>query len=415
MDPASLPKYLFLQRRGCASSAAPLPVLFVAVLFAGAQLAHTQVYSRQEIGTGASLVSNTPTDFTSTGTVSHYQIYTGPLLRYTWNLSPSLALEGDASFPAHDRNDFSDAQSGDLLMTAGVKAGWRGRRFGVFEEIKPGGVWYPNGIEEISPVIAYFNVGYFVLQQGGVFEWYPARRIVWRVDVGQILKAQFDHTISNTPEVRAFLAGAVEPHLLFSLSASYRLGALREERESAPNAGRADLGFLFPLNIREHLEAEDLRPDRGFGGWGSVSVLCDLSLDAAVLRLPEDDQTHGAQDGGPSTEVFGGLKAGIRRSRMGYFVKFRPGFIRFDHGLAALYQTGSSSWDIQSRPLRNLALDMGGVLEVYVSKHVLLRADASNVYIHYHGQTVPKSIGNIYTSPVGKSSILFLFGAGWRF
>lgn len=389
-------------------------IILVTILFGLICQADSQTYSRQEVGAGISAISNSsPT--------SAYQVYccralySGPLVRYTWNLSPSLALEGGSAFHVNNENLFSTSQSGDLQMTAGVKVGWRGRRFGVFGEIKPGGDWYPNGIEELFPVHQFFNVGYFVLQQGGVFEWYLKKRWIWRADVRQMLTARFDHTIAQSSNERSFLAGAVPPRLLFSFSASYRLGELREEKESAPPAGRADIGFIFPLHIREHLENQDLRPDRGAGGWASVPVIHHISLDAAGFRLPEDDQTDSPQDGGPATEIFGGLKAGIRRDKMGYFGKFRPGMIRFDHGLAAEYQTGPSTFSVQSRPLRNLALDMGGVLEVYASRHTILRADASNVYIHYRGQTVASSSGGVYSPPLGKSSILFTFGAGWRF
>jgi hypothetical protein len=388
--------------------------LFLALL-ACVPWAGAQSYSRQEVGVGASAVSNTPITWTADGPVSSYHVFAGPLARYTWNLSPSLALEGDVSFHFANRNYFSGANDGDLLVAGGMKAGWRGKRFGVFEEFKPGVTWYHNGIEEVYPVVKYFDVGYFTLQQGAVLEYYPSRRLIWRLDAGQRLLAQFDHTTLDTSTLRVYSAGAVPTHLSLSVDASYRLGELREEDESVPRKGAADLGIFFPLQIREHMQNQDLRPDRGLGGWFSVPASRYLSLDAAGFRLPQDDRTYYAQDGGPATEIFGGLKAGIRRDRMGYFAKVQPGVVRFDHGLADLDQTGPSTFVIHRRPIDNFAWDTGGVFEVYPSSHTVLRVDAGNVFIHYHAETITAPTGILYYPPVRKSSILFAFGAGWRF
>ncbi len=391
-----------------------LQFVFLAIFLSPA---FSQTYSRQEVGVGISSISNTPITASADGFISSYHQYVGPLARYTWNLSPSLALEGETSFHFGNRNIYSfENNDGDLLLVGGVKAGWRGKRFGVFEEFKPGVTWYHNGNEvESYPVIKSAGIGYFTLQQGAVLEYYPTRRMIWRLDAGQTLVGQFDHNIIQNSTIRVFAAGAVPDHLTLSLSASYRLGELRDENEREPRKGAVDLGMLFALHIREHLLNQDLRPDRGLGGWLSVLVSKNLSLDAAGFRLPQDDHTYYAQDGGPATEIFGGLKAGIRRDRVGIFAKARPGLVRFDHALKELAEPAPGSYVVYGRPIGNPALDVGGVFEVYPSKHTLLRADAGNVLIHYRGETVIAPLGNVTYLPVTKSSMLFTFGAGWRF
>lgn len=386
----------------------------LSLVLVGSLLANAQTYSRQEIGVAASGISGTPSPNSEIENPTHH-FYPGPSGRYTWNLSPSLALEGDVSFHFRDENHFSTAKNGDLLMVAGIKAGWRGKTIGVFGYVKPGFMWFPSGIEELFPVHQFFSVGHFALQEGATFEYYPTQRLIIRADVGQTLVSQFEKTNLHTNEEYSYLAGAIDDHLNLSVGANYRLGELREEAEPVPRSAPAEVGILFPLQLRKHLEYEQVQADSGAGAWLSAPVWRYVSLDASGFYLPADDHTYNPQDGGPAAEVYGGVKAGIRRDHMGYFAKVRPGFIEFDHGLAALNQTGSSTFSVYSRHVTDFALDTGAVLEVYPSTHTLLRIDAGNAFIHYHGANIGVNNGSQYSPPLHQSSILLTFGAGWRF
>jgi Outer membrane protein beta-barrel domain len=118
--------------------------------------------------------------------------------RLTFNLTRYLALEGELNyFPSAGFNDVRRFQG-----QFGVKSGLRFDRFGVFGKVRPGfintkydvqtfciqTVCLPNGVctqiflPACSP-ITIADTG-FSLDVGGVLEFYPAKRVIVRFDVG---------------------------------------------------------------------------------------------------------------------------------------------------------------------------------------------------------------------------------------
>jgi hypothetical protein len=82
------------------------------------------------------------------------------------------------------------------------------------------------------------------------------------------------------------------------------------------------------------------------------------------------------QDGGNAIEGLSGLKLGLRRDKIGYFVKVRPGFLHFSKTLADF---GSRPLELPPlTPITHAALDIGSVFEVYTSRRTLLRFDAGD-------------------------------------
>jgi hypothetical protein len=73
-----------------------------------------------------------------------------------------------------------------------------------------------------------------------------------------------------------------------------------------------------------------------------------------------------------------GIKAGIRRNRLGLFGKVRPGF----HSYAAALSTNLTAPPPFER-VTNFVEDLGGVVEYYASPRTVLRFDASDVHIYY--------------------------------
>jgi hypothetical protein len=83
-----------------------------------------------------------------------------------------------------------------------------------------------------------------------------------------------------------------------------------------------------------------------------------------------------------------GAKAGIRWSRLGAFVKVRPGFLYlskdpFGVGRAAAVLP-RTTWARSLDP----AVDVGGVVEYYTPRGMIVRFDLGDTIVRYHARTV---------------------------
>ncbi len=159
--------------------------------------------------------------------------------RLTYNLNKYLAVEGEGNvFIASDRERAFPLTGGTMYQGQfGVKAGKRFSKFGVFAKARPGFV----RSKELKTTVTMVTTGngttmgvvslsaepatYFSADLGGVLEFYPSKRIMARVDVGD--------TIINFPGAEAapvlppgfFVGGrpAAQKHnLQVSLGVGYR-------------------------------------------------------------------------------------------------------------------------------------------------------------------------------------------------
>jgi Outer membrane protein beta-barrel domain len=118
--------------------------------------------------------------------------------RVTFNLTKSLALEGELNyFPSAGFDNVRRFQG-----QFGVKSGFRFERFGVFGKVRPGfintkqdftlfiPVPCPPGtacVQSLFPIsVVTSNTG-FSLDVGGVAEFYPSKRVIVRLDVGDTI------------------------------------------------------------------------------------------------------------------------------------------------------------------------------------------------------------------------------------
>ena len=72
------------------------------------------------------------------------------------------------------------------------------------------------------------------------------------------------------------------------------------------------------------------------------------------------------------TQGLFGAKTGIRSEKAGIFGKFRPGFVRF-----------GESGVIPGQSFTQFALDIGGVFELYPTRHVALRFDIGDTIVRF--------------------------------
>src|SRR6266536_4088936 len=148
--------------------------------------------------------------------------------RLTFNLTRNLALEGELNyFPSSGSNNTRIFQG-----QFGVKAGLRFDRFGVFGKIRPGFInaQYNVTVFCAPPVCppdqvcvprfpfpcSVFTSTYtrFSSDLGGVVEFYPAKRVVVRLDVGDTVTSQRAPSVSVDNGQFAIVSSNVAIHNL---------------------------------------------------------------------------------------------------------------------------------------------------------------------------------------------------------
>ncbi|HEY1809750.1 MAG TPA: hypothetical protein VGG42_14380 [Acidobacteriaceae bacterium] len=392
-------------------------VYWLSIFLLFPSLSRTQQFTRQELGLGlqsqtASLFVNAaPSAFPDS--IGPRHTFAGPFGRYTWNLSPSLALEGSLAYLPGYQTSFGADNGHELLSLAGVKAGWRRRRFGLYGKIEPGFASFSPGLNVqiyANQPDEYQRRTNFALDTGGVLELYPSARTILRFDVSQTLLAEYDQVLVRTSGFLDLHEAHLADHLGLAFSLAHRFGAFHDETERSPARQPIDIGVLYSLQQRVHLSFAQMQANSGAGAFLSWNFAPCLSLDTTAFYSPHKDGFIFPQDGGTTADAFAGFKAGIRRGRMGYFAKLRPGMIQFSR--TVWLEDPAIHWEKTT----DFALDSGGILEVYPSHHTLLRFEAGNTYIHYHAARIhlPQSQDLVYI-PRRRSSITLLFGGGVRF
>ena len=306
-----------------------------------------------------------------------------------------------------------------MTVFGGLKAGWRGRRFGMYGKIEPGLASFRCGLGHFGPNgQRYYDCErrtHFALQYGGIVESNINPRTVARVDVAQTLISEFDQVIYREPGLEEIVEGHIAQHFDFRFSIEHSFGVLRDpEIEGVPTKSAFDAGVLLALQLKEHLLLSNVEPDRGIGAWVSWNFSKYVSWDTGAFDFPHDDHTASIQDGGTSLDAFSGVKAGLRRDKFGIFGKVRPGAVVFSRTEDRIFITSTSAV-ISNSKLPSFALDTGGIVELYPSRRFIIRAEAGNVSIFYPAKTTYGQ-GEAFHSPgTERASVLFLLGAGWRF
>lgn len=119
-------------------------------------------------------------------------VYKGIGGRFTYNVNDHLAVETEVNLFLNENEAFISRRIGGRPVQAlfGVKAGRRFERVGVFGKVRPGFISFnrtvANGLGgSLEPVLA--RKTHFNLDVGGVFEVYPSRKVVLRVDAGDTI------------------------------------------------------------------------------------------------------------------------------------------------------------------------------------------------------------------------------------
>lgn len=111
----------------------------------------------------------------------------------------------------------------------------------------------------------------------------------------------------------------------------------------------------------------------GVGGRFHYNFHRSFALDNEVNYFPENPSGNFGE-----TLALFGVRAGKRWDQVGVFAKARAGVIHF----------GGSFFDLRLSEKTHPAFDVGGVLEYYVGRRVILRFDASDLIVPYGDTTI---------------------------
>ena len=146
------------------------------------------------------------------------------------------------------------------------------------------------------------------------------------------------------------------------------------------------------------------RARSGAGGWFTYQFVRGIALDADASVFPSEKAT-----GGRVSQALIGARLGWRGQRIGVFGKVRPGLVHFSNRFIApgivciaIFPTPESCL-VDST---NLALDIGGVFNLYPTRSSVLRVDVGNTALR---------LGSHKPSADWTQHLQVNIGAGWRF
>ncbi|HEU4766386.1 MAG TPA: outer membrane beta-barrel protein, partial [Pyrinomonadaceae bacterium] len=130
------------------------------------------------------------------------------------------------------------------------------------------------------------------------------------------------------------------------------------------------------------------RSEAGAGARVGYNITKYLAVEAEINFFPNENAPTFVSGGNLLQGQFG-AKVGKRFDRFGIFAKGRPGFLNFSR---VITQTGTQSFNVGGQTItfptfgierRNyFSLDVGGVVEFYPSRRVLVRFDAGDTIVH---------------------------------
>jgi hypothetical protein len=151
----------------------------------------------------------------------------------------------------------------------------------------------------------------------------------------------------------------------------------------------------------------------GLGGRFGYNFNKNLALDTEFSFFPE---THlGNSQFGQKTQAFAGVRAGARTRYAGLFAKVRPGVMFIGEVTSGFNCNSNGSGQVCRPSHNNLALDAGGILELYPSARTIVRLDAGDTIVRIrHANGSGLLFGGTATSDI-THNFQFSVGFGYRF
>jgi outer membrane protein with beta-barrel domain len=318
--------------------------------------------------------------------------------RVTYNFNRNIAAEAEINF-FPQRQLILTANGSAIQSQFGVKAGKRFEKFGLFAKARPGflsvndvGSFIPGSQ---LPSAANFKIEretFFTMDLGGVLELYPSKRTVVRFDAGDTV---IRHPARFFPGITGLSVEPIRPakfnhNFQFTAGVAFRLGDFPEEEPGVTTSASSDVGvkrfevgaqftsLLVEPNAPGGLTVPRAHSEPGFGGRFTFNATETLAFEAeGNYYTREQSEFHG----GHMFQAQFGPKLGKRFERWGLFAKARPGFVGFSEVLEFPgFQTGGGN---TLRTKLYPSVDVGGVVEFYVSRRWMARFDVGDTIIRY--------------------------------
>jgi len=353
--------------------------------------------------------------------------------RVTYNFNLSIAGEAEINFFPQKQLIF-EADGKSIQAQFGVKVGKRFEKFGVFGKVRPGFIsadrvfsFIPGSqVPNLVPNLKIERKTFFTTDFGGVLELYPSRRIVVRFDAGDTVIRHPEQLFPldfGGPLVRVRPA-KFSNNFQFTAGVAFRLGDFPETDPAVKTSGSAEkrtkrfeVGaqftslFVDPSNSQGSLFIPRIHTEPGVGGRVTFNLTESIAFEAEGNYYPREQFSF--PEGGTMFQGQFGGKIGKRFDRWGVFGKARPGFVGFTRVL-------QNPFGVQLPPLsfvRRLypSVDVGGVVEFYISPRWMARFDVGDTIIRY-GEIRFSDLAASFTVPsVTRHNLQVSSGIGFRF
>jgi hypothetical protein len=148
----------------------------------------------------------------------------------------------------------------------------------------------------------------------------------------------------------------------------------------------------------------------GLGGVFAFNVVPWFALDSSFTITPTASSAGSSFAGGRLTQFNAGVRAGIKKGRLGFYGKVRPGLASFGSVIKTVdFQTFPPQFGFGR--LTEPSLDVGGIVQVYISRRFALRFEAGDTIIRYGSRTL--FVGQPPVSGVTTNN--FEYGVGFIF
>jgi hypothetical protein len=352
--------------------------------------------------------------------------------RVTYNFNRSIAAEAEINFFPQKQLVFT-ADGSSIQAQFGVKIGKQFEKFGVFGKVRPGFISADRVLSVIpGPQVPNFPFNlkieretFFTTDFGGVLELYPSSRMVVRFDAG-------DTAIRHPARFAFGLIGPVVPvrpakfshNFQLTAGVAFRLGDFPDEEPDDKTSGgtekrtkRFEVGaqftslFVNPSNSQGSLFFPRIHTEPGFGGRVTFNLTENIAFEAEGNYYTREQFSF--PEGGQMFQVQFGGKIGKSFDRWGVFGKARPGFVGFSRVL-------QNPFGVQLPPFsfaRRLypSIDVGGVVEFYMSPRWMARFDVGDTIIRYGEIRFPGLAPSFTVPSVTRHNLQVSSGIGFRF
>lgn len=369
--------------------------------------------------------------------------------RVTYNFNRSIAAEGEINF-FPQKNGFFLGEGRALQGQFGVKVGKRFEKFGVFAKVRPGFLSISD-VFTIDPNSPFTGLSlpfrlrrktHFTTDVGGVLELYPSARVLVRFDAGDtIIRFGSELDPLQLPQL-VNTQTRVKNNFQFSAGVGFRLGDVDKnsgdvvDNDDQSDTPRYEVGmqftsltvdppraFCFPIFLCLPFD-RPLETEPGLGGRFTFNLTRYLGFEAEGNWFTRDHPNLA----GPGGHIFQGqfgVKAGKRLEKWGFFGKARPGFVGFTKTIQLVGTIPTTFAGIPTTQGDFIigtklypSMDVGGVVEFYISQRVMTRMDLGDTVIWYGEYAVagfPVSAPIIRRPPETKHNFQFSAGIGLRF